>query len=90
MRVGVDLAKTVFLGHGPDRNEKPIWRRRISHKKWLNVLPETVEQGCETGKQALSGAHHWARQLQVQGFTVELIAPAVRQAAPRASDPMAR
>jgi transposase len=46
MRVGVDLAKNVFQVHGVDRNEKPVWRRRLSRKKWLNVLLETVEPGC--------------------------------------------
>jgi len=42
MRVGVDLAKNVFQVHGVDRNEKPVWCRRLSRKKWLNVLLETV------------------------------------------------
>ena len=75
MRVGVDLAKNVFQVHGVDRNEKPVWRRRLSRKKWLKVLLETVEPGCEIGMESCSGAHHWARQLQAQGFTVKLIAP---------------
>jgi len=75
MRVGVDLAKNVFQVHGVDRNEKPVWRRRLSRKKWLNVLLETVEPGCEVGMEACSSAHHWARQLQAQGVTVKLIAP---------------
>jgi transposase len=74
MRVGVDLAKNVIQVHGVDRNEEPIWRRRLSRKKWLKVLLETVEPGCEIGMEACSGAHHWARQLQAQGFTVKLIA----------------
>jgi transposase len=75
MRVGVDLAKNVIQIHGVDRNEQPVWRRRLSRKKWLKVLLETVEPGCEIGMEASSGAHHWARVLQVQGFTVKLIAP---------------
>ena len=75
MRVGVDLAKNVIQVHGVDRNEQPVWRRRLSRKTWLKVLLETVEPGCEIGMEASSGAHHWARQLQVQGFTVKLIAP---------------
>lgn len=75
MRVGVDLAKNVIQVHGVDRNEQPVWRQRLSRKKWLKVLLETLEPGCEIGMEASSGAHHWARQLQVQGFTVKLIAP---------------
>ena len=75
MRVGVDLAKNVFQVHGVDRHEKPVWCRRLTRKNWLKVLRETVEPGCEIGMESCSGAHHWARQLQAQGFTVKLIAP---------------
>ena len=69
MRVGVDLAKNVIQVHGVDRKEQPVWRRRLSRKKWLKVLLETVEPGCEIGMEASSSAHYWARQLQ-QGETV--------------------
>ncbi len=74
-RVGVDLAKNVFQLHGVDRKGNPVWRRRLSREKWLKVLQETVEPGCEIGMEACAGAHHWARELQAQGFTVKLIAP---------------
>ena len=30
VRVGVDLAKNVFQVHGVERNEKAVWRRRLS------------------------------------------------------------
>ena len=75
MRVGVDLAKNVFQVHGVDRTEKPVWCRRLSREKWLKVLLEKVEPGCEIGMEACGGAHHWARQLQAQGLTVKMIAP---------------
>ena len=35
IRVGVDLAKDVFQVHGVERNEKPVWRRRLTRDKWL-------------------------------------------------------
>ncbi len=75
MRVGVDLAKNVYQVHGVDRREKPVWRRRLSREKWLKVLLEKVEPGCEIGMEACAGAHHWARRLQAQGLTVKMIAP---------------
>lgn len=75
IRVGVDLAKNVFQVHGVDRNEKPVWRRKLNRAEWLKVLLETIEPGCEIGMEACGSAHHWARQLQAQGFTVKLIAP---------------
>jgi len=75
IRVGVDLAKIVFQVHGVDRNEEVVWRRKLTRASWLKVLLETVESGCEIGMEACGGAHHWARKLQAQGFTVRLIAP---------------
>jgi len=74
-RVGIDLAKNVFQLHGVDRHGKAIWRRRLTRDKWLRVLLENIEPGCEIGMEACAGAHHWARELQAEGFTVKLIAP---------------
>jgi len=75
IRVGIDLAKTVFQTHGVDRNEKLVWRRRLPRDQWLRVLLETIEPGCEIGMEACGGAHYWARQLQERGYAVKLIAP---------------
>jgi transposase len=75
IRVGVDLAKNVFQVHGVERNEKPVWRRRLTRDKWLQVMLETVEPGCEIGMEACGGAHYWARKLQERGLRVKLIAP---------------
>jgi transposase len=75
MRVGVDLAKNVIQVHGVDRNENPVWRRRLTRSNWLRVMLETVEPGCQIGMEACAGAHYWARKLQERGYTVKLIAP---------------
>jgi len=75
MRVGVNLAKSVFQVHGVDRSERVVWRRKLTRATWLKVVLETVEPGCEVGMEACGGAHHWARVLQARGFTVKMIAP---------------
>jgi transposase len=75
IRVGVDLAKNVFQVHGVDRDEKPIWRRKLNRDEWLKVLLEKIEPGCEIGMEACGGTHHWARILEAKEFTVKLIAP---------------
>ena len=75
IRVGIDLAKLVFQAQGVDRNEKPVWRRKLGRADWLKTLLQTIEPGCEIGMEACGGAHHWARQLQRHGYTVKLIAP---------------
>ena len=75
MRVGVDLAKSVFHVHGVDRREQVMWRRRLTRANWLKVFLATVDSGCEVGMEACGGAHHWARVLQAHGYRVKLIAP---------------
>ena len=75
IRVGVDLAKNVFQVHGVDRQEKALWRWRLTRENWVKVLRETVEPDCEIGMESCGGAHHWARKLQEKGFKVKLIAP---------------
>lgn len=75
IRVGVDLAKNVFQVHGVDRNETTVWRRRLPRDRWLQALREKLEPGCEIGMEACTGAHHWARVLEQQGYRVRLIAP---------------
>ena len=75
IRVGVDLAKNVFQLHGVDRDERPVWRRRLSRAEWLKALQETLEPGCEIGMEACAGSHHWARLLEAKGYWVKLIAP---------------
>jgi len=74
-RVGIDLAKNVFQLHGVDQHGRAVWRRRLKRDVWLRVLLEKVDPGSEIGMEACAGAHHWARQLQENGFTVKLIAP---------------
>jgi transposase len=74
-RIGVDVAKQVFQVHGVDKQEQPVWRRRLSRDRWLKAVLEVAEPGCEIGMEACGGAHHWARQLQARGFRLKLIAP---------------
>ena len=74
-RVGIDLAKNVFQLHGVNRQEKVVWTRRLKRDSWLKVLQEKAEPGCVIGMEACTGAHHWARTLSQNGFTVKLIAP---------------
>ena len=75
IRVGVDLAKNVFHVHGVDHNEKPVWQRKLSREKWLEVVLEKVEPGCEIGMEACAGAHHWAREFEERRVTVKMMAP---------------
>jgi transposase len=79
IRVGVDLAKNVFQLHGVDRSEKAVWRRKLVRGDWIKGIARQIEPGCEIGMEACSGAHHWARLLQAQGYR-QADCSAVRQA----------
>lgn len=56
VRAGVDLAKNFFQVHGVDRNEKPVWKRKLKREEWLNVLLEKITPGCEIAMEACGGA----------------------------------
>ena len=75
IRVGVDLAKSVFQVHGVDRSEKAAWRRKLCRAEWLKTVQETVPLEAEIGMEACGSAHHWARQLRALGYSVKLMAP---------------
>ena len=75
IRVGVDLAKSVFQVHGVDRSEKAAWRRKLSRAEWIKAVQQNVPLEAEIGMEACGSAHHWARQLRAFGYSVKLIAP---------------
>jgi len=74
MRVGVDIAKSVFHCHGVDRFEKMQWKGKYRRDRWLNALCKRVPQGSEIGMEACASSHYWARELQKRGYKVKLIA----------------
>lgn len=75
IRVGVDLAKSVFQVHGVDAYEQPVWVRTLKRSAWIRELLKRVEPGAEIGMEACAGAHHWGRVLKSHGYRVKLMAP---------------
>lgn len=74
IRVGVDIAKSVFHVHGVDRHDQVLWTGKYSRQKWVDALCKRVPAGAEVGIEACASAHHWARELQARGYHVKLIA----------------
>ena len=74
IRVGVDIAKSVFHVHGADRQGKTCWQGKYSRNKWLDAISKKVPDGAEIGMEACASSHHWARELQKRGYRVRLIA----------------
>lgn len=42
IRVGVDIAKSVFHVHGADRQGKTCWQGKYSRNKWLDAISKKV------------------------------------------------
>lgn len=75
MRVGVDIGKQTFhVCAVTDRGEL-VWRKMLKRGSWLAQLTRAIGVGAEVGMEACGGAHHWARELERQGYRVKLIAP---------------
>src|SRR5687768_1774520 len=73
VRVGIDLAKSVFQVHGVDRRGQTVLRKRLRRAElaaFMGKLP-----ACVVGLEACCGSHYWLRVLQRLGHTVKLIAP---------------
>ncbi|MBZ5876240.1 IS110 family transposase [Chromohalobacter israelensis] len=73
-QVGVDIAKSVFHVHGVDRHEQTQWRGNYTRDKWLDAIVTCVPVGAEIAMEACASSHYWARELQVRGYHVKLIA----------------
>ncbi|WP_311945734.1 IS110 family transposase [Halomonas piscis] len=74
IRVGVDIAKSVFHVHGVNRHDQVQWRGKYSRGKWLDAIVKQVPSGAEIGMEACASSHYWARVLQACGYHVKLIA----------------
>jgi transposase len=71
-RIGLDIAKNVFQGHGVDAHGKVVIRKQLSRSK---VLPYFAQvPACLVGLEACGRAHYWGRELQKLGHDVRLMA----------------
>jgi transposase len=72
IRIGLDLAKTVFQVHGVDASDRVVVRRQLRRSEvrgfFANLPP------CLVGIEACGSAHYWARVLRQLGHTVRLLA----------------
>lgn len=73
VRIGLDLAKTIFEVHGVDAQDKAVLRktlRRDAVTQFFADLPP-----CIVGMEACSGSHYWAKIFADLGHEVRLISP---------------
>jgi transposase len=71
MRLGLDLAKSVFVLYGVDERGKCRLRRRLRRSEVLNFFAKL--EPCLVGMEAGSGAHYWARELRALGHDARIM-----------------
>lgn len=73
MRIGLDLAKSVFVLYGVDQHECCQLRKNLRRTEVLRFFAQL--EPCLVGMEAGSGAHYWARELRQLGHDARIIDP---------------
>jgi transposase len=72
--IGLDIAKSVFQGHGVDAAGQVLVRRQLKRRQVLAFFQRPPP--CVVGIEACASSHYWSRELQALGHTVRLMPPA--------------
>ena len=72
--IGLDIAKSVFQVHGVDAAGQAVLRRQLRRRHVLAFFQKLSP--CLVGIEACASSHHWSRELQALGHTVQLMPPA--------------
>jgi transposase len=73
MRLGLDLAKSVFVVYGVDAKEQRRLRRQLRRTEVLQFVANM--KPCLIGMESGSGAHYWARELIKLGHDARIMDP---------------
>lgn len=73
IRIGIDLAKSVFQVHGVDASGQVVVRKQLRRGQVLKVFAKL--EPALIGMEACGSAHHWARELTKLGHEVRLMPP---------------
>ena len=71
VRMGIDISKNLFQLHGVDKHDKPVLRKGVSRRRFLQELANMP--ACSIGMEACGSANHWARELGKLGHSVLLM-----------------
>ena len=72
VRIGLDIAKSVFQVHGVDAQGKTVLRKSLSRGEMLAFFAQLP--ACLIGIEACASSHHWARELSKLGHDARLMA----------------
>lgn len=72
-RIGLDIAKNIFVLHGVNEHGKTVKRQTLDRSKLLAFFAQT--QPCLVGIESCATSQHWAREIAKFGHTVKLMNP---------------
>jgi transposase len=73
IRIGVDTSKSVFVLHGVDSAERPVLRRKLRRRQFLEFFAKL--EPTKIGLEACGASHYWARELRKLGHEVVVLPP---------------
>jgi transposase len=73
VRIGLDIAKSVFQLHGVDAQGAVVLRRRLTRSRMRAFFEKLAP--CLVGMEACGSSHYWGRELSALGHDVRLIPP---------------
>ena len=73
VRVGLDIAKSVFQVHGVGAEGRVVLQRRRTRARLIPFFEKLPR--CRVGIEACATAHHWGRRLIELGHEVKLMPP---------------
>ena len=78
IRVGVDIAKSVFHVHGVDRYGKTVWQAKYARAKWLNALESQGAGRLSNRYRSLCISPSLGTRAEKLGYHVRLIPGSIR------------
>ena len=73
VRIGLDIAKSVFQVHGVSASGEVVVRQRLRRSNVLQFFAKLPP--CLVGLEACGAAHYWGRELRKFGHNVRLMPP---------------
>ena len=72
-RIGLDIAKNIFVLYAVNAHGKTVKRQTLSRSKVLSFFAQT--EPCLVGIESCASSQHWAREISKFGHSVKLMNP---------------
>lgn len=72
-RIGLDIAKNIFVLHAVNEHGKLVKRQTLNRSKVLECFANI--EPCIVGIESCASSQHWAREIAKFGHTVKLMNP---------------